>query len=126
MDAGVDLPDGKLVRCANRNLRRNVRVNQDCTFRRQAEEDIIADPGNPRNLVAGMNDSLVGWNRTSLNFSVDGGRHWGAISTAPFGHRLNDPNDLELFLLGSEGKRRPPREDRPAERHASERGPSGE
>jgi len=82
------------VGCANRNLRRNVRVNQDCTFRRQAEEDIIADPGNPRNLVAGMNDSLVGWNRTSLDFSVDGGRHWGAISTPPFGHRLNDPNDL--------------------------------
>jgi hypothetical protein len=69
-------------------------VNQDCTFRRQAEEDIIADPGNPNNLVAGMNDSLIGWNRTSLDFSVDGGRHWGAISTAPFGYRLNDPNDL--------------------------------
>jgi hypothetical protein len=80
--------------CAGRNLRRNVRVNQDCTYRRQAEEHIAADPNDPRNLVAGMNDSLVGWNRTSIDFSVDGGRHWGAISTAPFGYRLNDPSDL--------------------------------
>jgi hypothetical protein len=80
--------------CADRTGGRNVRVNQDCTFRRQAEEHIVADPNDPRNLVAGMNDSLVGWNRTSIDFSVDGGRHWGAISTAPFGYRLNDPADL--------------------------------
>nr|WP_296072381.1 hypothetical protein [uncultured Actinoplanes sp.] len=80
--------------CAERNLRRNVRVNQDCTYRRQAEEHIAADPNDPKNLVAGMNDSLIGWNRTSIDFSVDGGRHWGAISTAPFGYRLNDPSDL--------------------------------
>ena len=80
--------------CAERTGGRNVRVNQDCTYRRQAEEHIAADPNNPDNLVAGMNDSLVGWNRTSIDFSVDGGRHWGAISTAPFGYRLNDPQDL--------------------------------
>jgi hypothetical protein len=80
--------------CAGRNLGRNVRVNQDCTFRRQAEEHIAADPNDPKNLVAGMNDSLIGWNRTSIDFSVDGGKHWGAISTAPFGYRLNDPSDL--------------------------------
>jgi len=80
--------------CANRNAGGGIRVNQDCTFRRQAEEDIIADPNDPNNLVAGMNDSLTGWNRTSLDFSLDRGLHWGAISTAPFGFRLNDPNDL--------------------------------
>jgi hypothetical protein len=80
--------------CADRNRGRNVRVNQDCTYRRQAEEHIAADPNDPRNLVAGMNDSITGWNRTSIDFSVDGGRHWGAISTAPFGYRLNDPEDL--------------------------------
>jgi hypothetical protein len=80
--------------CADRNRGRNVRVNQDCTYRRQAEEHIAADPNDPRNLVAGMNDSITGWNRTSIDFSVDGGRHWGAISTAPFGYRLNDPQDL--------------------------------
>lgn len=80
--------------CAERNLGQNVRVNQDCTYRRQAEEHIAADPNDPDNLVAGMNDSLIGWNRTSIDFSVDGGKHWGAISTAPFGYRLNDPEDL--------------------------------
>ena len=84
----------KSAGCADRNGGRNVRVNQDCTFRRQAEEHIAVDPNNPKNLVAGMNDSLIGWNRTSIDFSVDGGKHWGAISTAPFGYRLNDPNDL--------------------------------
>ena len=80
--------------CADRNLGRNVRVNQDCTFRRQAEEAIAVNPNDPKNLVAGMNDSLVGFNLTSIDFSVDGGRHWGAISTAPFGYRLNAPDQL--------------------------------
>jgi len=81
--------------CADRNRGdRNVRVNQDCTYRRQAEEHIAVDPNNPNNLVGGMNDSIIGWNRTSIDFSVDGGKHWGAISTAPFGYRLNDPTDL--------------------------------
>ena len=41
-----------------------------------------------------MNDSIVGFNRTSIEFSVDGGDHWGAISTAPFGYRLNAPDQL--------------------------------
>ena len=60
--------------CADRTGGRNVRVNQDCTFRRQAEEHIAVDPNNPNNLVAGMNDSIIGWNRTSIDFSVDGRR----------------------------------------------------
>src|SRR3954469_18510477 len=81
--------------CAERNRGRNIRVNQDCTYRRQAETDIAVDPNNPKTLVAGMNDSLVGFNRTSMDFSVDGGEHWGAISTAPFGYRLNAPDQLE-------------------------------
>jgi hypothetical protein len=80
--------------CRERNHDRNVRVNQDCTYRRQAEEDIAYNPRDPRNLVAGMNDSIIGWNQTSLDFTVDGGRHWGAISTAPFRYRLNAPEDL--------------------------------
>jgi len=42
--------------CADRNHNRNVRVNQDCTYRRQAETDIAVNPNDPRNLVAGMND----------------------------------------------------------------------
>src|SRR5215472_6273971 len=48
--------------CGNRNTAGNVRVNQDCTFRRQAEEAIAVNPANPRNLVAGQNDSVAGFN----------------------------------------------------------------
>jgi hypothetical protein len=80
--------------CRDRNRGRNVRVNQDCTYRRQAEESIAFNPQDPRNLVAGMNDSIIGWNQTSLDFSLDSGRHWGAISTAPFRFRLNAPETL--------------------------------
>ncbi|HEV8174527.1 MAG TPA: hypothetical protein VGP91_12860, partial [Actinoplanes sp.] len=46
----------KSAGCADRTGGRNVRVNQDCTFRRQAEEHIAVDPNDPKNLVAGMND----------------------------------------------------------------------
>lgn len=80
--------------CSNRNQGSNVRVNQDCTFRRQAETHIAYNPTDPSNLVAGMNDSIIGFNQTSLDFSLDGGHHWGAISTAPFRYRLNAPEDL--------------------------------
>ena len=63
--------------CGGRAGNRNVRVNQDCTYRRQAETDIAFNPTDHSNLVAGMNDSLVGWNKTSLDFSLDGGAHSG-------------------------------------------------
>ena len=80
--------------CSDRAGGRDVRVNQDCTFRRQAETNIAYNPRDPRNLVAGVNDSIIGWNQTSLDFSLDGGHHWGAISTAPFRFRLNAPETL--------------------------------
>ncbi|MFL6048920.1 MAG: hypothetical protein ACJ738_04010 [Gaiellales bacterium] len=80
--------------CSDRARGRDVRVNQDCTFRRQAETNIAYNPRDPRNLVGGMNDSIIGWNQTSLDFSLDGGHHWGAISTAPFRFRLNAPETL--------------------------------
>jgi len=80
--------------CSDRAGRRDVRVNQDCTYRRQAETNIAYNPTDPRNLVAGVNDSIVGWNQTSLDFSLDGGHHWGSVSTAPFRYRLNAPETL--------------------------------
>ena len=92
--AGVRGAEVDSLGCSGRAGVRNVRVNQDCTYRRQAEEHIAYNPADPSNLVAGMNDSLTGWNLTSLDFSLDGGRHWGAISTAPFGYRLNAPDQL--------------------------------
>jgi hypothetical protein len=53
----------------------------------------------------------------------------------PTDDELNDPNDFELFLLGSEGTGRPPRDERADKDHASSseigrafagRGPSSE
>src|SRR5919204_4780434 len=56
--------------CRNRNPDGDVRVNQDCFFRRQAEEDIAFNPTDPNNLLIGSNDSRIGWNQTSFAFST--------------------------------------------------------
>jgi len=56
---------------------RNVRVNQDCSLRRQAEEVVVVNPNNPKNLVAGQNDSRIGFNHCGYDWSFDGGRTWG-------------------------------------------------
>ena len=55
----------------------NIRVNQDCSFRRQAEEVIAVNPTDPKNLVAGQNDSRLGFNHCGYDWSYDGGRTWG-------------------------------------------------
>ncbi|HET7477695.1 MAG TPA: hypothetical protein VFJ97_16950 [Dermatophilaceae bacterium] len=68
----------------------NVRVNQDCTFRRQAETEIAANPTNGANLVAGQNDSRVGFNQCGIDYSVDGGQTWGDL-LPPFRQKLNNP-----------------------------------
>lgn len=57
--------------------KRNTRVNQDCSLRRQAEEVIAVNPTNNRNLIAGMNDSRVGFNHCGYAWSFDGGKTWG-------------------------------------------------
>jgi len=56
---------------------RNTRVNQDCSLRRQAEEVVVINPTNPQNLIAGQNDSRVGFNKCGYDFSFNGGRTWG-------------------------------------------------
>ncbi len=56
---------------------RNTRVNQDCSLRRQAEEVIAVNPTNSRNLIAGQNDSRVGFNSCGYAWSFDGGKTWG-------------------------------------------------
>jgi hypothetical protein len=55
----------------------NVRANQDCTLRRQAEEIVAANPTDPTNLVIGQNDSRTGFNQTGLDYTVDGGKRFG-------------------------------------------------
>ena len=68
----------------------NTRVNQDCTFRRQAEEQIRYNPAEPHNLLAGQNDSRVGFNQCGFDFSVDNGAHWGD-GLPPFRQKINNP-----------------------------------
>jgi hypothetical protein len=56
---------------------RNIRVNQDCSLRRQAEEVIAINPTNPNNLIAGQNDSRIGFNHCAYAWSFDAGKTWG-------------------------------------------------
>jgi hypothetical protein len=67
---------------------RNIRVNQDCSLRRQAEEVVVINPTNPQNLIAGQNDSRVGFNKCGYDFSFNGGRTWGD-QLPPFYQFLN-------------------------------------
>ena len=55
----------------------NIRVNQDCSFRRQAEEAIQLNPLDERNFVAGQNDSRIGFNHCGYDWSFNRGRTWG-------------------------------------------------
>jgi len=57
--------------------RKNIRVNQDCSLRRQAEEVIAVNPKDQLNLIAGANDSRIGFNHCSYAWSFDGGKTWG-------------------------------------------------
>src|SRR5881296_525661 len=61
----------------------NIRVNQDCTLRRQAEEVVAVNPRNPNNIVAGQNDSRIGFNHCGYDWSLDRGRSFGDTGTAP-------------------------------------------
>jgi hypothetical protein len=65
------------IRVAGEGRPDNIRVNQDCSFRRQAEEVIAVNPRDPKNLVAGQNDSRLGYNHCGYDWSYDGGRTWG-------------------------------------------------
>ena len=64
----------------------NVRVNQDCSFRRQAEEVVVANPTNPHNLIAGQNDSRIGFNHCGYDWSLNDGRSWGDQTPPFYGH----------------------------------------
>jgi hypothetical protein len=78
------------IGCSNRTSGGNVRVNQDCTYRSQAEEKIVYNPANPNNLIAGQNDGRVGFNQCGIAWSTDDGRHWGDL-LPPFRSRINNP-----------------------------------
>jgi hypothetical protein len=59
------------------NGSKNIRVNQDCSLRRQAESAIAINPVNPNNIIVGQNDSRIGFNHCGYDFSFDGGNTWG-------------------------------------------------
>jgi hypothetical protein len=80
----------KTIGCSERTSSDNVRVNQDCSYRRQAEEKIVYNPANPNNLLAGQNDSRVGFNQCSISWSPDNGKHWGDL-LPPFRQKINNP-----------------------------------
>jgi hypothetical protein len=87
-----DLSGGKeTLGCAKRDSKKNVRVNQDCSFRRQAEEEITYNPADPSNLIAGQNDSRVGYNQCGIDWSTDSGKHWGDM-IPPFRQHENAPD----------------------------------
>jgi hypothetical protein len=79
--------------CADRNAGQNVRVTQDCGFRAQSEETLAVNPSNESDFVAASNDFRTGFNKTSIQWSVDGGVHWGDVDE-PFQHKLNHPERL--------------------------------
>jgi hypothetical protein len=78
------------IGCGTRNASGNVRVNQDCSFRRQAETEISFNPSDPTNLLAGQNDSRVGFNQCGIDWSTDSGAHWGDL-LPPFRQHSNSP-----------------------------------
>ena len=61
---------------------KNTRVNQDCSFRRQAEEAIQLNPLDERNMVAGQNDSRIGFNHCGYDWTFNGGRDVGRPGAA--------------------------------------------
>jgi hypothetical protein len=81
--------------CGDRDTKKgNTRVNQDCSFRRQAEEDITYNPLDPSNLLAGQNDSRVGFNQCGIDWTTNNGKNWGDL-LPPFRQKLNNPAGQE-------------------------------
>jgi hypothetical protein len=72
----------------------NIRVNQDCTLRRQAEEWVGVNPRDFNNVLAGQNDSVIGFNHCGYDWSLNDGKTWGSVGTAP------PPFWQELFPTG--------------------------
>src|SRR4051812_26780266 len=80
--------------CGGRTSNGNKRVNQDCTYRRQAEEEQVYNPADPNNIVGGQNDSRVGFNQCGIDFSTNNGKNYGDL-LPPFRQKLNAPEEQE-------------------------------
>jgi hypothetical protein len=82
-------------------------VNQDCSFRRQAGRR--SHTTRPiHDLVAGQNDSRVGYNQCGIDWSTDNGNHWSDAAAVPparerpqFGGRTRNPNNNTFRAIGT-------------------------
>jgi hypothetical protein len=106
----ADLPpdaSASALGCANRGSVTNPRVNQDCTLRRQAEEQVAVNPFDATNVVAGQNDSRVGFNKCGFDYSLNGGTTWGDGQPpfyqhlSPLGHTYDAGSDPALTFDGT-------------------------
>jgi hypothetical protein len=68
----------------------NTRVNQDCSFRRQAVETLQNNPRDERNMAAGQNDSRIGFNHCGYDWTFDGGHDWGDQVPPFWQYQLDD------------------------------------
>jgi hypothetical protein len=68
----------------------NVRANVDCGYRFQSEEWVAVNPTDPSNIVASQNDSKLNGNSTGVDYSTDGGRHWGDSVLSVRRHNIAD------------------------------------
>ena len=87
----ADLPPdatASALGCANRGSVTNPRVNQDCTSRRQAEEQVAVNPLDATNVIAGQNDSRIGFNHCGFDYSLNGGGTFGD-GIPPFFQHVN-------------------------------------
>ena len=93
--------------CANRGSLTNPRVNQDCTLRRQAEEQITVNPLDATNVIAGQNDSRIGFNKCGFDYSLNGGTTWGDglppffQHLSPIGHTYDAASDPAVTVDGT-------------------------
>src|SRR5207302_5628319 len=93
--------------CANRGSVTNPRLNQDCTLRRQAEEQVTVNPHDATNVIAGQNDSRIGFNKCGFDYSLNGGATWGD-GLPPFfqhlsllGHTYDAASDPAISVDGT-------------------------
>jgi hypothetical protein len=93
--------------CANRGSATNPRLNQDCTLRRQAEEQITVNPIDDTNIIAGQNDSRIGYNKCGFDYSLDSGQTWGDglppfyQHLSPIGHSYDAGSDPAVTVDGT-------------------------
>src|SRR5919197_846451 len=55
----------------------NVRANQECGLRPQAEEWVRVNPADSNNVVVTQNDRRTGFNETGVSWSIDNAAHFG-------------------------------------------------